>query len=263
MNTSLFYFEIHMSDWWCRIQAYLNYTTLNLVAYSYFIQALFRLFCTVFYRHRFLLNYKFHIILIICQIFISFILPLPSIIRKDIIFRPRKLCLIPMKHIFHLSYFVASTYFILLFLCIIIYTIIYREVTRSTLANRQITRATRRDVKLTRNILIMFMIYSFAGVPGTIYIVISSANSGKPVTSAWYMFVMTTSPISTLIEKISVIFLNKEIKKALRNVLNKLRPFHRSNRTNVKSFSIVNTVNIKPIRTNGLTNKNKPKQNLK
>ncbi len=222
MNISLFYFEIYMSDWWCRIQAYLYYTTLNFVAYSYFIQALSRLFFTLFYKHRFLLNYRSHIILIICQTFISFVLPLPSIISNHIIFRPRKLCVIPKEYTLHVVYFLASTFGILFVLCIIIYTIIYRQVTRSALAIRQVSHATRRDIELIRNILIMFMIYSSAGIPCIIYIVMSNVNNGKTVSSVFYMFVAIASPISTLIEKIAVIFLNTEIKKALKNVLKKL-----------------------------------------
>jgi hypothetical protein len=223
INTSFFYFEIRISDWWCEIQAYLNYATLNLVAYSYFIQALSRLFFTVLYKYRFLLNYKSHIILIICQTSISFILPLPNMINVDILYRPRKLCLIPMKHIFRIIYFLASTYFILLFSLIIIYTIIYRQVTRSTSVTRQLAHGNRRDIQLIRHILIIFMIYSFAGTPAFIYTIKSTTKTIRTVSYARYMFVMAASPLSTLIEKISLIFLNTEIKKALTNVLNKRR----------------------------------------
>jgi uncharacterized protein YggT (Ycf19 family) len=66
------------------------------------------------------------------------------------------------------------------------------------------------------------MIYSSAGIPCIIYIVMSNVNNGKTVSSVFYMFVAIASPISTLIEKIAVIFLNTEIKKALKNVLKKL-----------------------------------------
>lgn len=233
INMSLFYFEIRMSNWRCRIQAYLHYVALNLVAYSYFIQALSRLFYTVFYKKRFLLNYKSHIILIICQTIFSFILSLPSIVTKDIIYRPRKLCLIPMKHIYHVCLFLISVYGILLFSFIIIYTIIYRKVTRST----SITRRSSRDIELIRNIFIMFMIYASAGAPGVIYTVVSSINNRRTIPSALYMLIMAATPMATLVEKISLIYLNKEIRKGLRNVLNKFGIFQKSNQTNIKLVS--------------------------
>src|SRR5690606_805739 len=66
MKILIFYNEFRISDTWCQIQAYLCYVFLNLFIYSYVIQAISRLFYTVFYKHQYLLTCKCHFILIIC-----------------------------------------------------------------------------------------------------------------------------------------------------------------------------------------------------
>lgn len=237
INTSLYYYEIPMSNWKCRILAYLQYAALNLVAYSYLVQGLSRLFYTVYYKYRFLKEYKSHIILIISQIIFSFTLALPSIITKDVVYRPRKLCLIPMKYKFHVFLFLTFVYGLLLLSLIIIYTKIYRHVIRSTSSVRRSTYTTKRDIELIRNIFIMFMIYASAGAPGVIYTVVSTMTKYRTIPSSLYMLVMTAPPISTLIEKIALIFLNKDIKKELKNLLYKFRIADKPQQTKIRSFN--------------------------
>ena len=128
----MFYIAVTSSDWSCRIRGYLYYVTLNLVIYSYITQAISRLFWTVLYRHRSLLTMKCHIYLVIFQIGISFILPLPSIITKDIVFRPFKLCVVAMKYKIHVFYLLTIGCIIPFLTIAVLYAIIYRHISRAT-----------------------------------------------------------------------------------------------------------------------------------
>ena len=156
----LFYMESIFSDWWCRILAYLGYTALIMTVYSYVIQGLSRLFFIIFYNHRHLLQYKSHIIIIVCQVFISFIIPLPSLITKDVVFRESTICYIRSEKLIHIAgYSFISTFVILFFIIIIIYGVIYCRVIQSSTTTRQSSQASKRDLALIKNILILFMFF--------------------------------------------------------------------------------------------------------
>lgn len=214
VKLTVFYNKLVLSNSWCKIQAYLSYVCLHLLMYSYVIQAISRLFFTIFYKHRYLLSYKCHILLIVCQIIISFSIPLSCIITDDIYFRPLKLCIVSMKYLFYVFYLYTFSFFIPLIVTIVIYIMILRLAIRSSLNVHQSWYRFKRDVTLVRNILIIFTIFIFAELPTTIYTILSIRL--VPTSSVFYMFAATAPPISTVFEKISVILLNNQIRREIR-----------------------------------------------
>ena len=236
----IFYKEFVVSDTSCRIQAYLCYVFLTLLMYSYVIQAISRLFFTILYKHRYLLNYKCHFILIICQIIVSFLIPLPSIITQDIRYRPLKMCLIPMTNVLHVFYLHTLVFFIPFVVIVIIYIVILRRAIRSSLIVHQSWHRIRRDVELVRNILIIFTILLFCQLPSIIYIALSLRMI--PTSKAFYMFAVAASPISTAIEKMSVIILNKDIRKEINKRWKKLYHALRLNSNRIQPAILSKTV---------------------
>ena len=214
INTFIFYLEPVSTDWSCRIRGYLGYVSLNLVIYSYVIQAISRLFWTVLYRYRYLLTIKCHVYMIISQICLSFLMPLSSIITKDIIFRPLKMCLVPMQDKIHVFYLLTIIYVIPFLTVIILYTIIYRHVTRSTANVRRSSIRTKRDTELARNILILLIIFVFGGIPTVIYMIVS--NTTESVSHILYLIAIAAPTIAVAIEKLVTIILNKDIRKELK-----------------------------------------------
>ncbi len=215
VEITIFYNELVVSNSWCKIQAYLCYVGLDLLVYSYVIQAISRLFFTIFYKYRYLLNYKCHVMLIICQMVISFLIPLSSIITNDIQFRPLRMCLSPMKYLFQIFYLHTFLFVIPFSVVFIIYIVIIRRAVRSSLNVHQSWRPIRRDVELLRNILIIYTIFLFSELPSVIYLILSMRK--VQTSAAFYMFAAAAPPISTTFEKISVIILNKETRKEINN----------------------------------------------
>jgi hypothetical protein len=240
INT-IYFLEPTSTDWSCRIRGYLNYVALSLVIYSYVIQAISRLFWTVFYRYRYLLSIKCHVYLIVTQICLSFLIELSTIITKDITFHPLKICFVPMNYKIHVMYLLTIGYIVPISTVIILYTIIYRHTIRSTSNVQRSSSRTKRDAELARNILILLSIFVFSGIPTVIYVIVSSTTEFVPI--ILFLIAITTPPIAVAIEKIVTLILNKDIRNALKqrwiaccpNCLspsNSVQPFTRTTNTN-------------------------------
>jgi len=71
---------------------------------------------------------------------------------------------------------------------------------------QQMSQAYKRDIQVMKTILIIYLIFMSAGIPGIIYTIVSV--TGKTMSKAFYLFVMGTTPIVTFVEKISVIYIS-------------------------------------------------------
>ena len=235
-NGSYFFFELPLTDYQCRILAYLTYVFLTASAYSYVIQGISRLFFTVFPQHRGMLGYKSHSVLMLIQIIGSFLIPLPSLVTSDIVYRRLSLCVIPMKYLLHVAYFFASSYFIPLFIVLIIYLIIHRRVKSSSRNLQNTARLNKRDLQLTRNIVILLTMVIMAGCPGFIFLVAAKITS-SPLTPL-YMFTFSSTSLATAIEKVSVTFLNKDLRNEVRKRFRSYLPCFCMNRIEVEILTL-------------------------
>ena len=224
----IFYMELIITDESCRILAYFGYSFLQMVSYSYVVQALSRLSFVIFHQHQHLLHYTFHFILIICQTLFSFLTVLSSLVTKDILFRPQLMCYVPSTRAGH-TYTILLTSFIIPFCSIIIiYAIIYCRVIRSSAVLRQSSHEAKRDLLLLRNILILFLIFLSAGIPWIIYSILTYTTKSSSI--ALYLMPILATVFAAVLEKICLIFLNHDIRKASSKLLEDLRLIRTSNR---------------------------------
>ncbi|UJR35419.1 hypothetical protein I4U23_028176 [Adineta vaga] len=213
-NTILYYINWLTTDWSCRVQGYLTYVSICLVVYSYVIQTISRLSLTVFYQYRCLLTLKFHTYMILVQILFSFLFPLSTLITTHIVYRPFRLCLVPSQYKIHTFSLIGIVYIVPILIVCVLYIIIYRHTRNSSQKVHRSTKISKRDAELARNIIILFAIFIFSGVPASLYTIISTST--PTMSTGFYFFSIMTPPISLVIEKIVTIILSREIRNTFK-----------------------------------------------
>ena len=205
------------SDISCRWRAYFAYMTLCASIYSYFIQAISRLFISIFSAtHRWLSSFRAHYLLILVQWSVVALLPLPAILTTDVRFRPLSLCWVPKQHLIHVTYTYIAYYIFPTLSIGIIYVYIYYRVKQTAKRASSLIRSSnssKRDLELLRNILILLIIYLLGGVPSILFI-LTGAN-------AIYLASIVTISSAVAIEKICAILLDRDIRQV---VLGWIRP---------------------------------------
>ena len=212
------------NDFSCRLRGYFAYSSITAVIYSYFIQAISRLFFSIFSaKYRWLTTFRAHYLLIGVQWSIVFLLTLPAIISKDINYFPNALCWVGLHATLHLFYTIIVYYLIPLVFIIIIYMTIYHHVRQSSKNTMIVIRTSRRqklDLEVLRNILILLSIYLGGGLPLIVYIVTSIR--------VVYMINLVTMSSVVALEKIFTMFLDREIRQVFRKT--SVMPFETTNR---------------------------------
>jgi hypothetical protein len=183
------------------------------VMYSYLLQSISRLFFSVLStRYRWLISLKTHVILIFIEWLIVFLAPLPSLITKDIYFRPGFLCWVPEICKLHVAYTIGTYYIIPTVLIVIIYIIIYVQIRRTGINTRIKKSATQRkqnrDLEVLRTIMILFSIYILGGVPSGLYIVTSI--------ELFYSIGLVSITFAFTIEKAVLILIDREIRNIVK-----------------------------------------------
>jgi hypothetical protein len=201
--------------------------SISAVTYSYLVQAISRLFFSVFStKHPWIVTFKVHYILILTHWLVIIIIPLPAIITKDIYFRPDVLCWVPMERVVHMMYTVFAYYVIPIFSIIIIYVYIYRQIKKIKKRTELIRNTTneKRDLEVLRNIAILSCIYISGGIPTLIFLV-SSIN-------IFYLAGIVTITFAVMIEKLCAILLDRELRLVVKNLVcsrkNRVMPFENS-----------------------------------
>lgn len=208
------FFDSITSDMSCRWRAYLGYTTIAGVIYSYTAQAVSRLFF-VFFSQKFpsLITFKAHIVLIVCQWLMSFSVALPAIVTEDIFYRSKSLCWVTHLYMMHVVYTFVGYYFVPTLATWIIYICVFYRVKRSsTRTNAQPgRRAPNRDLELFRNLLILLSIYLSGGLPTSIYI----------FTKVYFFYstgIIFVS-LTMVVEKAVTLVLDREIRMVTKKIL--------------------------------------------
>ena len=201
----------------CVIRAYLATVTSTLLSFSFLLQAVSRLFFTVFFNHRnLLLTFKFHYYLLVLQWAIGFLLPLSILIRSDhVLYRPVNFCTIDIRNTLHLAYLYSGAYLLPVVLIVLIYVrIVYRvndsKNTASTRAKRNNSRS--REARLLKNIIILVSIFTFGGLPSVIYVSVMAPR--RILSIHFFIFSLLTIPLAIAMEKVAVLCLNSDIRTA-------------------------------------------------
>jgi hypothetical protein len=192
----------------CIVRAYLTVVSTTLLSSSFLLQAISRLFYSVFhaYRRR-LLTWKFHYFLITIQWIVGFLTPITILINhENVIYRTNIFCTIGLNHTLHLYYLYSTEYIIPVLAILLIYiTIVYRVNYYST-PLKQRHSSPLREIKLLKNILILVGIFTFGGLPSIIYICLMAPQ--RILSIHFFILTLVSVPLALAMEKVSVLWLN-------------------------------------------------------
>ena len=198
----------------CIIRAYLASVSTTLLTSSFLLQALSRLFYSVFHIHRRrLLTWKFHYLLIVIQWIIGFLTPITILIKhKDVIYRSGVFCTIELNHTFHLYYLYSTEYILPVLAILLIYIIIIYRLNYYSSPSKQRHSNPMREAKLLHNILIFVAIFTFGGLPSVIYICLLAPK--RILSIHFFILTLITIPLAIAMEKISVLLLHTPFRNA-------------------------------------------------
>ena len=199
------------SDIGCRWRAYFAYMSICASIYSYLVQAISRLFYSIFgTKNPKWVSFKSHFIMIGIHWLVMVILPLPSLITKDIYFRPGLLCWVPFKYTLHIIYTVSAYYLTSIFFITIIYIYIYRRVKKAhehavTMLN---ILNDKRDLEVLRNIVVLLAIYIAGGIPTILFLFTAI--------EVFYLLGIVTFTLTVALEKIFTIVLDRDLRQVMK-----------------------------------------------
>ncbi|CAF1137259.1 unnamed protein product [Rotaria sp. Silwood1] len=204
-----------ISDISCRWRGYFAYMSIVAVIYSYLIQAISRYFFVVLsMNYRWITSLKIHLILIAVQWIITILLPLPAIVTNDIYYAPNSLCWVRKQYPIHVAHTFLSYYFLPTICIVMLYVYLFRRAKRSTNSTLSPTigtsRRQKRDSDLLRNILLLFSIYIFGGLPTLLYLVVGS--------NILYRIALIFVVLTVVVEKAATIFLDRELRKTIKHI---------------------------------------------
>ncbi|CAF2489416.1 unnamed protein product [Rotaria sp. Silwood2] len=223
------------SDVACQWRGYFGYMSISAATYSYLIQAISRLFFSKFStKYPGLLTFRTHYYLILIHWIVVFIIPLSSVITKDIYFRPGLLCWVPLKYTIHVAYTAFAYYFVPVSSIIIIYIYIYRRIKNGSKRAEIIlnTANDKRDLEVFRNIVILLSIYITGGIPTLLFLLFTI--------ELCYLAGIVTFTLAVTVEKICTILLDRELRQVVWNIIfsrNRVTPFEN---TIIRTRHIVN-----------------------
>ena len=203
------------SDVSCRWRGYFSYLTICAFVYSFFIQAISRLFISLYsVSHKWLTTFKAHYILIALQWVTVILLPLPALVTTDIRYRTTSLCVVPIRYSLHIVYtYVAYYIFPALSICVI-YIFIYRRVKSMTRRAETMIRSTnsgKRDLEVLRNIMIFLSIYLLGGVPSVLFIL----TANKVI----YLLSIVAISLGAAVEKVFTILLDRDMRQVVFSII--------------------------------------------
>ncbi|CAF0854707.1 unnamed protein product [Adineta steineri] len=201
----------------CILRAYLTAVSTTLLTSSFLLQALSRLFHTVFpMNRRCLLTWKFHYFLIAVQWMMGFLTPITILINhENIIYRTGIFCTIGLDHIFHLYYLYLTEYFIPVLIILVIYIIIVYRVNYYSTSSQQHRPNPVREGKLLKNILIFIGIFTGGGLPSIIYTCLMAPK--RILSIHFFILTLVSIPLAVAIEKLYVLWLNTPLRHAFIN----------------------------------------------
>jgi hypothetical protein len=212
----------------CVFRAYCTLALCTALCYSYSIQAISRLFFAVLYKHRYLLTWRTHWILIIINWTLSIIIPIrpffyPNGFRFEVESRS---CVVTSKVVSISMYVVGIIFLIPLNVVTIVYGLILHRARQST---RRIA-AVRPDVILNtaqpnvhlpnskRDLILMQKMSAQSGLislGGILYLILVIWNATKQDSApeSFYLLAIKFISIFTAIMMVALFLMNKQVKK--------------------------------------------------
>jgi len=212
----------------CIFRAYCALTFCAVLCYSYSIQAISRLFFAVFYKHKYLLTWHTHWILIIVNWLVGIIISIEPFFYENgfELEIESRVCIVSPKITSVSMYVVVTIFLIPLNTVTIIYGVILYYVRQSTrrvvaivpnvITSRAQIKAPapngKRELKLMQNLSIQTTLISLGGILYFILVIWHAAQQYS-VPESLYLLAVTLIPIFTAIMMIAIFLMNKVVKK--------------------------------------------------
>jgi hypothetical protein len=226
------YYALHQ-DWQynqpaCVFRAYCSLILCTALCYSYSIQAISRLFFAVLYKHRYLLTWRTHWILIIINWTVSIIIPIRPLFYQNgfgLEVESRS-CVITPKIVSISMYVVSIVFLIPLNVVTIVYGLILHRARQSTRRiafvrpdviiitaqpNVHVPNG-KRELKLIQNMSVQS---GFISLGGILYLILVLWNATKQDSApeSFYLLALNFISISTTLMMITIFLMNKQVKK--------------------------------------------------
>lgn len=213
----------------CILRGYIFVTSCTALCYSYLIQAISRLFFTIFYKNKKLQTKRIHYLMIFINWILAFLIAIPPIYLNGYILEIESHLCIPTTKIFSSTiYIIFSVYLLPLISIGIIYSIIYfnahqskRRIINSMIQTNLILPNYKREFKIMKNILILLGILACAGTPYIIVVFWQITQSQLPPES-FYLLIINCIYIFASFMMIALFFMNHDIRKVTKNYLKKI-----------------------------------------
>ena len=204
----------------CRLRAYLIMAIGGVTSYSYLIQSIQRLFINIYYKKKYLVNYKAHLYMIILNWLIPFSCTAVPLFFQDA-FRyeaESRLCILTIKK-YALSAYVMTSQFLIpfsagvaVYLKILFYAIAAPKITPSAMSNHdQRMNNLKREKKVARQMIKILGINCLMGVPYLVFILWYGIDSKSLPPEPLYLLFYHMVILGIAVTMLSVFRMNKQI----------------------------------------------------
>ena len=243
-----------LEQWACVGKAFVFVLTLTASTYSYSMQALSRLFFAVFYRHRFLLNWRTHWIMTVCNWVLSLLVPIgPLLIPNGLgLERESRLCVVSSKVSSAAILCVVIVFCLPLSAVVTIYVVIYHHARRST--RRVIPETlngtahnpgyhTKRELKLMQLLVLQAAAFGSGGI---LYLmnILWQAGSKTPLPQPLYALGFCLMSYSMPFAGINQFLLNKPVRDAAMKYLRRHFWSHVNRCSWIKNLPIIPRISV-------------------
>ncbi|UJR37045.1 hypothetical protein I4U23_029750 [Adineta vaga] len=208
---------------WCQIRTYFVHVCLCALYYSFVLQAIFRLFRIVFYKHRILQSFGVFWIAVLIQWIISFLCILPSILLDDFQYLPLEYnCWISFENVRGLLILIVTIYGTSTSSISSIYMYIIRYIHRSNNIPQQQRRqkSNKRDLIILKRLVTLVTAVVTLGFP-TVLVIFIYVCTNYVLPLAYHIQGVSLST-GAFVTAISLVFVTPSYKQYLNEIQNQL-----------------------------------------
>jgi hypothetical protein len=228
---------------WCQIRTYFTHVCFCAFYYSFVLQAVFRLFRIVFYRHKILQSFGIFVLAIIIQWILSFLFILPNLLLNDFQYLSSEYnCWIHFENIRGLIMVTITIYNNPISIIVTIYIQIIRYTRRAVDVQQRRQRSNKRDIIILKRIVILAFIIVGIGLP-TVAIVLVYLITKYIIPFAYHIQGLSIS-LGVLVGSISLVFITPQIQKVFTQNQAQVRP-HETRMVEVNRHTVVHGTQIK------------------
>jgi hypothetical protein len=228
---------------WCQIRTYFVHVCFCAFYYSFVLQAIFRLFRIVFYRHKTLQSYGVFILAIIIQWILSFLFILPNILLNDFQYLSDEYnCWIAFQNIRGLIMATMNIYNNPLSIIFTMYTQIIRYTRRTVHIQQRRQKSNKRDIIVLKRIVILVFITVGIGLP-TVIIVLIYIITKNVIPYAYHIQGLSIS-FGVLVGSVSLVFITPHIRHVFNRNQAQIRS-HESVATEMSRQNIIHETQTK------------------